>query len=106
MISNLEFFIAVFICLIIGLLMFFCGWLIWKKKKLGLIAGFQESDYNGDKEKLVKDMGIFSIFIGVVIIVFPFGIQFIDEWVAWILLTIVIFVNSIFNVIKINLGNN
>ncbi|ETT81500.1 DUF3784 domain-containing protein [Viridibacillus sp. FSL R5-0477] len=79
--------------------------MIWKKKKLSLIAGFQESDFNGDKEKLAKDIWIFSIFIGVVGIAFPFSIQLIGEWVAWVL-TIVIFVSSIFNVIKINIGNN
>ncbi|WP_083669708.1 DUF3784 domain-containing protein [Viridibacillus sp. FSL H8-0123] len=79
--------------------------MIWKKKKLSLIAGFQESDFNGDKEKLAKDIWIFSIFIGVVGIAFPFSIQLIGEWVAWVL-TIVIFVSSIFNVIKIYIGNN
>lgn len=76
-----------------------------EKEKLSLIAGFQESDFNGDKEKLAKDIWIFSIFIGVVGIAFPFSIQLIGEWVAWVL-TIVIFVSSIFNVIKINIGNN
>ncbi|MGE7623868.1 DUF3784 domain-containing protein [Viridibacillus sp. NPDC096237] len=104
MISNTEFLIAVLICLILGLLMFLCGWLIWKKKKLGLIAGFQESEFKGDKEKLAKDMGIFSIFIGVIVIALPFGLQYIGEWVAW-LFTIVIFVSSIFIVIKINFRN-
>lgn len=105
MISNTEFLIAVLICLIVGLLMFLCGWLIWKKKKLGLIAGFQESEYKGDKEKLAKDMGVFSIFIGVFVIVLPFGLQYIGEWVAWAF-SIVIFVSSIFIFIKINFRNS
>jgi Domain of unknown function (DUF3784) len=55
--------------------MFLFSWLIWKKKKLWLIAGYQESEFKGDKENLAKTMGIFCLTIGVFVIALPFGLH-------------------------------
>jgi hypothetical protein len=69
-------------CFIVGLLCIFMGFLVWKKKMLSLIAGYNEETFKGDKEKLAKAVGVFTIMIGVLTILLPFGLEFISEWIG------------------------
>ncbi|MFD1777065.1 DUF3784 domain-containing protein [Fredinandcohnia salidurans] len=69
-------------CFIVGLLCVFMGFLVWKKKMLSLIAGYNEETFKGDKEKLAKAVGVFTIMIGVLTILLPFGLEFISEWIG------------------------
>ncbi|MBK3495211.1 DUF3784 domain-containing protein [Viridibacillus sp. YIM B01967] len=57
---------------VVGLICIFLGYLIWFKKMLFLIAGYNESTFEGDKEKLAKGIGIVAIISGIVTILFPF----------------------------------
>ncbi len=55
------------------------GLLVWKKKQLSLIAGYNEETFKGDKEKLAKAVGFFTIITGLLTIILPFGLEFISE---------------------------
>jgi hypothetical protein len=98
---NTEFSQGVLICVLIGLLFFLFAWLIWKKKKLWLIAGYQESEFQGDKNKLARDMGIFCMIIGVIIMISPFAIHYIGEWMIGVLIPLFI-VLTIGVIVKVN----
>ncbi|PWA07814.1 hypothetical protein DCC39_16080 [Pueribacillus theae] len=91
-------------CSIVSLLFFLFGYLIWKKKMLFLIAGYDEETFVGDKEKLAKMTGIFSIFIGVITFVLPFGLETIGS-ISGIVYTVIILISTIIFVIKINMKN-
>ncbi|MEH7385909.1 DUF3784 domain-containing protein [Bacillus sp. JJ1521] len=67
------------VCFFVGLLCIFMGFLIWKKKHLSLIAGYNEETYKGDKEKLAKVVGVFTIIVGLLTMVLPFGLEFVSE---------------------------
>ncbi|MEK5440431.1 MULTISPECIES: DUF3784 domain-containing protein [unclassified Fredinandcohnia] len=89
------------ICFIVGLLCIFMGYLTWKKKILSLIAGYNEETFKGDKEKLAKAVGVFTIIIGVLTILLPFGLEFISEWVG-LLFGAITFVGTILLIIYVN----
>ncbi|WP_449538640.1 DUF3784 domain-containing protein [Ferdinandcohnia sp. Marseille-Q9671] len=67
------------VCAIVGLLCIFMGLLIWKKKQLSLIAGYNEETFKGDKNRLAKAVGQFTILVGILTILLPFGLEFINE---------------------------
>ncbi|WP_099362652.1 DUF3784 domain-containing protein [Fredinandcohnia onubensis] len=69
-------------CFIVGFLCIFMGLLVWKKKMLSLIAGYNEETFKGDRQKLAKAVGVFTIMIGVLTILLPFGLEFISEWIG------------------------
>lgn len=48
------------VCLFVGLLIIFLGYQIHVKKRLFLLAGYQEETFVGDKNKLAKLSGAFS----------------------------------------------
>ncbi|MGX4667653.1 hypothetical protein JNUCC74_00195 [Cerasibacillus sp. JNUCC 74] len=48
------------------------GWLIWKKKLLIFLTGYDESTFKGNKNQLPKEMGIFFICYGIAIIFVPY----------------------------------
>jgi len=77
------------------------GYLTWKKKILSLIAGYNEETFKGDKEKLAKAVGVFTIIIGVLTILLPFGLEFISEWVG-LLFGAITFVGTILLIIYVN----
>ena len=97
-------YVAVLICGIVGLLMFFMAYLIWAKKKLFLIAGYNDDKFGGDKEKLGKVMGIYSIIIGIVIFPLPFAVEYIGTYFINLFI-IFISVSTIPLVIYINILN-
>ena len=57
---------------IVGLICIVLGYLIWYKKMLFLIAGYNEATFEGDKEKLAKGTGIVLIISGIVTILLPY----------------------------------
>ncbi|GMN98896.1 DUF3784 domain-containing protein [Parageobacillus thermoglucosidasius] len=83
-------YLGVIICSIASLLMILLGYLIWAKKKLFLIAGYDEETFVGDKEKLAKAMGMFSIFVGILIFIFPFTLEYIGSFTGYIFAIIIV----------------
>ncbi|EOW9526457.1 DUF3784 domain-containing protein [Bacillus cytotoxicus] len=63
------------ICFLLGMLIIMLGYQIHIKKRLFLLAGYQEETFVGDKEKLAKISGFFSYTIGIVTILLPFGLE-------------------------------
>lgn len=55
----------------VTLLFFILAYLIWGKKKLFFIAGYEEGGIK-DKDKLARYMGIFLIIFGISIFFIPF----------------------------------
>ncbi|WP_369902814.1 DUF3784 domain-containing protein [Bacillus manliponensis] len=90
------------VCVIVSLIMFLFGYLIWKKKKLHLIAGYNEKEFTGNKEKLAKISGVFSICIGILTLLLPFGLEFIGDFVG-IIFAITVALSTIGVIIYMNL---
>ncbi|MBA4536840.1 DUF3784 domain-containing protein [Bacillus aquiflavi] len=67
---------GVIVCTFVSILLIFLGCFIWKKKKLSLIGGFDDQTFKGDKNKLAKLFGVFSILVGVLTFILPFGLEF------------------------------
>ena len=64
------------VCLFVGLLIIFLGYQIHvKRKRLFLLAGYQEETFVGDKNKLAKLSGAFSYIVGVTTIILPLGLE-------------------------------
>ncbi len=77
------------------------GFLIWKKKYLSLIAGYNEVTYKGDKEKLAKVVGVFTIIVGLLTMLLPFGLEFASEFFG-LLFGAIITIGSIVLVVYVN----
>ncbi|HDR7355075.1 DUF3784 domain-containing protein [Bacillus wiedmannii] len=92
------------VCLFVGLLIIFLGYQIHVKKRLFLLAGYQEETFVGDKNKLAKLSGVFSYIVGVSTIILPFGLEKIGDVVA-IVYTILVVLGTIVFIIKANLLN-
>ncbi len=92
------------ICLFIGLLIIFLGYQIHVKKRLFLLAGYQEETFVGDKNKLAKHSGVFSYIVGVATMILPFGLERIGD-VAGIVYAILVVLGTIVFIIKANLLN-
>ncbi|RFB10203.1 DUF3784 domain-containing protein [Bacillus sp. HNG] len=88
-------------CFFAGLLCILLGFLIWKKKQLSLIAGYNEETYKGDKEKLAKVVGLFTIIVGLLTILLPFGLEFVSELFG-LLFGAIITIGSIVLIIYVN----
>ncbi|XRG79821.1 hypothetical protein V5E38_05745 [Rossellomorea sp. GAMAL-10_SWC] len=54
----------ILIYLLAALVIFAFAYMIWKKKMLFLLIGFNEKLFLGDKEKLAKRVGIITTIIG------------------------------------------
>ncbi|MGE8036603.1 DUF3784 domain-containing protein [Lysinibacillus sp. KCTC 33748] len=64
------------ICIVLALIFVIMGYLTHIKKKLWLIAGYQEESFLGDKDKLAKLFGLFSYIVGIATFLLPFGLDF------------------------------
>jgi hypothetical protein len=73
---------------VIGLIGIISGWLIWSKKTLWLLAGYDPSKVE-DKEGLAKFAGLRICLIGVCIALFPLAQQF-GHVFLWIILALFI----------------
>lgn len=63
---------GIIITMVVGLICIFLGYLIWFKKMLFLIAGYNDDTFEGDKEKLAKGTGIVLILSGIMTILLPY----------------------------------
>lgn len=63
------------ICTILSLIIMISGYQIHIKKRLSLIAGYQEETFIGDKNKLAKLFGIFAYVVGIATFLLPFGLE-------------------------------
>lgn len=66
-------------CLFVSMIFFLFGYLIWKKKDLSFISGYNEKTYSGDKEKLARGVGLLLLEIGILTLLLPFGLEFIGS---------------------------
>ncbi|CAM3854947.1 DUF3784 domain-containing protein [Bacillus cereus] len=92
------------ICLVVGLLIIFLGYQIHVKKRLFLLAGYQEEMFIGDKNKLAKLSGVFSYIVGVATIILPFGLEKIGDVVGAVYAVLVVLGTIVF-LIKVSLLN-
>ncbi|MFT4414578.1 DUF3784 domain-containing protein [Fredinandcohnia humi] len=79
------------VCGLAGLVCILLGYLIWVKKQLTLIAGYSQDTFKGDKEKLAKAVGLFTIIVGMLTILLPFALEFISTIFGIIFGIVVIF---------------
>ncbi|MGE7998347.1 DUF3784 domain-containing protein [Lysinibacillus sp. NPDC093190] len=63
-------------CIVLALIIIFMGYLIHAKRKLWLIAGYQEDSFICNKDKLAKLFGVFSYIVGIATFLLPFGLEF------------------------------
>ncbi|WP_107951574.1 DUF3784 domain-containing protein [Lysinibacillus parviboronicapiens] len=63
-------------CIVLAAIISFMGYQIHIKKKLWLIAGYQEESFTGDKDQLAKLFGIFSYIVGIATFLLPFGLEY------------------------------
>lgn len=61
--------------IVAGLGIIMLGYLIWVKKMLQLIIGYNEATFYGDKDKYAKRMGLLAISLGVLVLSMPFAIM-------------------------------
>ncbi|MEN1935268.1 DUF3784 domain-containing protein [Paenibacillus sp. 102] len=67
------------ICFLVGMLIIILGYQIHMKKRLFLLAGYQEETFVGDKEKLARISGFFSYVIGIITVLLPFALEAIGD---------------------------
>lgn len=98
-------FIAGFmICLFVSILLFLFSYVIRKKKDLSFIAGYDETTFKGDKNKLAKVVGSFLLVNGIVTLILPFALVLIGSF-AGTLFGIIITAGAIGLVVYINVMN-
>lgn len=88
-------------CLLVSSILFFFSYLIWKKKELSFISGYNEQTFKGDKNKLAKAVGSFLMITGVLTLILPFTLEFIGS-IGGIIFTTIIISGIIGLVININ----
>ncbi|SDB81479.1 DUF3784 domain-containing protein [Shouchella lonarensis] len=60
--------------------LFIVSWLIWKKKMLSLVAGYDEDTFKGDKNKLARETGLVATITGLLVLMLPFADEYVGEW--------------------------
>ncbi|MFB5253046.1 DUF3784 domain-containing protein [Bacillus mycoides] len=80
------------------------GYQIHIKKKLWLIAGYQEETFVGDKERLAKVSGVFLYVVGIATFLLPFGLEIIGD-IAAIIYAILVILGSLLVIVWGNLIN-
>jgi Domain of unknown function (DUF3784) len=71
---------ALITCLFASLFLFGSTYLIWYKKDLTFIAGYDEKKFKGDKDRLARAYGIFLLASGILTVLIPFGLEFIGSY--------------------------
>ncbi len=69
-------------CLFASLFLFGSAYLIWYKKDLTFIAGYDEKKFKGDKDRLARAYGIFCSASGILTVLLPFGLEFIGSYIG------------------------
>ncbi|MDW4525428.1 DUF3784 domain-containing protein [Rossellomorea marisflavi] len=63
-----------------SLFLFGSAYLIWYKKDLTFIAGYDEKKFKGDKVRLARAYGIFCLASGILTVFLPFALEFIGSY--------------------------
>ena len=64
-------------CIFVSVLLSLFSFVIWKKKDLSFIAGYNEQTFSGDKNKLANAVGAFLMISAVLTLILPFTLEFI-----------------------------
>lgn len=67
------------------------GYLVWFKKMLFFIAGYNEATFTGDKEQLAKSTGIIAILAGILVIILPFALEFFGKIAVVVFCALILF---------------
>ena len=77
-------------CIFVSVILSLFSFVIWKKKDLSFVAGYNEQTFSGDKNKLANAVGAFLMIIAVLILILPFALEFIGTSAGIIFATILI----------------
>jgi len=87
-------------CIFVSVILFLFSFMIWKKKDLSFVAGYNEQTFRGDKNKLANAVGAFLMISAVLTLILPFALEFIGA-IAGILFAIILITGIIGLVIYI-----
>lgn len=87
-------------CIFVSMILFLFSFVIWKKKDLSFVAGYNEQTFSGDKNKLANAVGAFLMISAVLTLILPFALEFIGA-IAGILFAIILITGIIGLVIYI-----
>ena len=87
-------------CIFVSVILFLFSFVIWKKKDLSFVAGYNEQTFSGDKNKLVSAVGAFLMIIAILTLMLPFALAFIGT-IAGMLFTAILIIGMIGLVIYI-----
>ena len=91
-------------CIFVSVILSLFSFVIWKKRDLSFVAGYNEQTFRGDPHKLANAVGAFLMRSAVLTLILPFALQFIGE-IAGILFTIILITGIIGLVIYIKFIN-
>ena len=77
-------------CIFVSGILSLFGFVIWKKKDLSFVAGYNEQTFSGDKNKLANAVGAFLMISAVLTFILPFTLEFIGASAGIIFATIFI----------------
>ena len=77
-------------CIFVSVILLLFSFVIWKKKDLSFVAGYNEQTFRGDKNKLANAVGAFLMISAVLILMLPFALEFIGASAGIIFATILI----------------
>ena len=81
---------GIVVCIFISVILSLFSFVIWKKKDLSFVAGYNEQTFSGDKNKLANAVGAFLMISAVLILMLPFALEFIGGIAGILLSTILI----------------
>ena len=64
-------------CMFVSGILFLFSFIIWKKKDLSFVAGYNEQTFSGDRNKLANAVGAFLMISAVLTLILPFALAFI-----------------------------
>ena len=64
-------------CIFVSVILFLFSFIIWKKKDLSFVAGYNEQTFSGDRNKLANAVGAFLMISAVLTLILPFALVFI-----------------------------
>ena len=81
---------GIVVCIFVSVILSLFSFVIWKKKDLSFVAGYNEQTFSGDKNKLANAVGAFLMISAVLILMLPFALEFIGTSAGIIFATILI----------------
>ena len=64
-------------CIFVSVILFLFSFVIWKKRDLSFISGYNEQTFKGDKNKLANAVGALLMIYAVLTLILPFVLEFI-----------------------------